>query len=59
MADQSAITLDEFKARLPLIDVVGRHVRLTRHGREHIGLCPFHREKTPSVTVSVAKGFYH
>ena len=59
MADQSAITLDEFKARLPLVDIVARHVRLTRRGREHLGLCPFHREKTPSFTVSEGKGFYH
>ncbi len=59
MADQAAISLEEFKARLPLIDIVGRHVRLTRRGREHIGLCPFHQEKTPSFTVSEVKGFYH
>jgi DNA primase len=59
MADQSAITLDEFKARLPLVEIVARHVRLTRRGREHLGLCPFHRENTPSFTVSEVKGFYH
>jgi DNA primase len=59
MAEQSAISLDEFKARLPLVELVSRHVRLTRRGREHLGLCPFHQEKTPSFTVSEAKGFYH
>jgi DNA primase len=59
MADQGAISLDEFKARLPLAEVVARYVRLTRRGREHLGLCPFHQEKTPSFTVSEAKGFYH
>ena len=59
MADQGAISLDEFKARLPLLELVARHVRLTRRGREHLGLCPFHQEKTPSFTVSEAKGFYH
>jgi DNA primase len=59
MADQGAISLDEFKARLPLVELVARHVRLTRRGREHLGLCPFHQEKTPSFTVSEAKGFYH
>ena len=59
MADQSAITLEEFKARLPLVDIVARHVRLIRRGREHLGLCPFHQEKTPSFTVSEGKGFYH
>jgi DNA primase len=59
MADQGAISLDEFKARLPLVEIVARRVRLTRRGHEHVGLCPFHREKTPSFTVSEAKGFYH
>jgi DNA primase len=32
---------------------------LTKRGREHSGLCPFHNEKTPSFTVSDDKGFYH
>jgi DNA primase len=53
------LSLDEFKARLPLVEIVSRHVRLTRRGRELTGLCPFHREKTPSFTVSEGKGFYH
>lgn len=51
--------LDAFKARLPLAEIIGRHVRLTRRGREHIGLCPFHREKSPSFSVVEDKGFYH
>jgi DNA primase len=59
MADQGGISLDEFKARLPLVEIVARRVRLTRRGHEHLGLCPFHREKTPSFTVSEGKGFYH
>jgi DNA primase len=44
---------------VPIADVVGRKVRLTKRGREHTGLCPFHNEKTPSFTVSEDKGFYH
>ena len=51
--------LDEIRARVPLAGVVGRRVKLTRRGREHSGLCPFHNEKTPSFTVSEDKGFYH
>lgn len=51
--------LEELKARLSLAEVVGRRVKLTRRGREHLGLCPFHNEKTPSFTVSDAKGFFH
>ncbi|MDG1022022.1 MAG: DNA primase [Emcibacteraceae bacterium] len=51
--------LEEIRNRLPVSDVVGRKVRLTRKGREHTGLCPFHNEKTPSFTVNDEKGFYH
>lgn len=51
--------LDELKARLDLVAIVSRHVALTRRGREHLGLCPFHQEKTPSFTVNEQKGFYH
>jgi len=51
--------LDEVKARIGLVDVVGRRVRLIRKGREYSGLCPFHNEKSPSFTVNDEKGFYH
>ena len=51
--------LDEVRARVPLVDLIGRRVKLRRQGREHGGLCPFHNEKTPSFTVSEDKGFFH
>ena len=51
--------LDEIRARVSLADTIGRRVRLTRRGREHVGLCPFHNEKTPSFTVSEDKAFFH
>ena len=51
--------LDEIRARVPLADLVARTVRLNRRGREHVGLCPFHKEKTPSFTVVEDKGFFH
>jgi DNA primase len=59
MADRSAISLEEFKARLPIAEVVGRHVRLSRRGRDLWGCCPFHQEKTASFHVVPDKGFYH
>ncbi|MDR1182188.1 MAG: DNA primase [Bacteroidales bacterium] len=39
-------------------EVVGDFVRLTRRGVNHIGLCPFHDEKTPSFSVNPAKGIF-
>ena len=50
--------LAELRDRVPLGDVVARHVALMRRGRELIGLCPFHGERSPSFTVVEAKGFY-
>jgi len=51
--------LEDLRARIGLADVISRRVKLTRKGREHMGLCPFHKEKTPSFTVNEEKGFYH
>ncbi|NQV48380.1 MAG: DNA primase [Rhodospirillaceae bacterium] len=51
--------LDELRTRIGLADVVSKRVKLTRKGHEHSGLCPFHKEKTPSFTVNEDKGFYH
>ena len=45
--------------RVDIVEVVGRFVQLRRGGANHLGLCPFHNEKTPSFTVSAAKQFYH
>ena len=51
--------IDELRARISVVDVVGAKVKLVKKGREYQGLCPFHNEKTPSFTVNEAKGFYH
>ena len=51
--------LEELRDRVPVADVVGRKVKLVRRGRNHVGLCPFHSEKSPSFSVSADKNFYH
>jgi DNA primase len=47
------------KERADIVDVVGEHVVLKKKGREFVGVCPFHDDKSPSMTVSPAKQFYY
>src|SRR5882672_6447669 len=51
--------LSELRDRLPLSEVVGKRLRLTRAGREFKACCPFHNEKSPSFYVNDDKQFYH
>ena len=51
--------IEDLRQRVPLSDVIGRRVKLIRKGRRHIGLCPFHAEKTPSFSIVDDDGFYH
>jgi len=52
-------TIDQVRMASDIVDVVGGYVRLKKRGRNFIGLCPFHNEKTPSFTVSPDKQIYH
>jgi DNA primase len=51
--------LEEVRARADIVEVIGAHVRLKRVGRNFVGLCPFHNEKTPSFSVNRERGFFH
>ena len=51
--------LEQLRERVSLVDVVSRHVKLQRRGREFVGLSPFKQERTPSFTVVPDKGFFH
>ena len=42
-----------------LVELVGQTVRLKRQGKDYVGLCPFHNEKSPSFSVSPAKQFFY
>jgi DNA primase len=51
--------LDEIRARLDIVELVGQVVNLKRAGQHWKGLCPFHAEKTPSFTVNPKRGIFH
>jgi DNA primase len=51
--------IDDLIMRADIVEVLGRRIQLKKAGREFKACCPFHDEKTPSFTVSPAKGFYH
>jgi DNA primase len=50
--------IDRVRATVSIVDVVGQHVQLRRTGRNWVGLCPFHGEKTPSFNVREETGRY-
>lgn len=51
--------IQELKSRTDIADVVSSYVTLKRSGRNLMGLCPFHTEKTPSFSVVPENGFFH
>lgn len=52
-------TIEEVKQRIDIVDLISERVVLKKRGREYVGLCPFHEEKSPSFTVSPAKQMYY
>jgi DNA primase len=50
--------IERIRSSVSIVDVVGQHVQLKRTGRNWVGLCPFHPEKTPSFNVREETGRY-
>lgn len=51
--------VEEIRQRNDIVQVISSYVRLQKRGSSHMGLCPFHNEKTPSFSVSGQKQMYH
>lgn len=51
--------IDEVRMGNDIVDVIGGYVKLNKKGSSYMGLCPFHKEKTPSFSVSQDNQFYH
>lgn len=51
--------IEEVRSASNIVEVIGRHVQLRKRGRTHIGLCPFHNEKTPSFNVNPDRQMFY
>lgn len=51
--------IEEIRSTASIVDMISEYVQLRKRGKNYIGLCPFHNEKTPSFTVSDEKQIFH
>jgi len=51
--------IEEIRESANIVDVISQFVQLRKRGKNYVGLCPFHSEKTPSFTVSDEKQIFH
>lgn len=59
MVRYSEELIDDIKNSNDIVDIISQYVILKRSGRNFFGLCPFHKEKTPSFSVSPDKQIFH
>jgi len=52
-------TIEAVRHQVSIVSVIGDRVRLERRGQSHVGLCPFHKEKSPSFHVNAERGFFY
>ncbi len=57
MADRADI--DRVRETTDIVDLVSEVTKVKRSGRTYMAICPFHQEKTPSMSLDRARGFYH
>lgn len=51
--------IEKVRTAVDIVEIIGQDVKLTQRGRNFVGLCPFHAEKTPSFTVSRSNQLYY
>lgn len=51
--------IEEIRESTNIVDIISQYVQLRKRGKNYVGLCPFHSEKTPSFTVSDEKQIFH
>ncbi|WP_288393865.1 DNA primase [uncultured Vagococcus sp.] len=52
-------TIEMVRQQTNIVDVVGQYVQLKKSGKNYLGLCPFHNEKSPSFSVAEDKQIFH
>jgi len=51
--------IDQIKQAANIIEIASQYTNISKRGKSHIGLCPFHSEKTPSFTLDIERQLYH
>jgi DNA primase len=51
--------IDQIKQTADIVDIASQYTTLIKRGKNHVGLCPFHSEKTPSFTLDVDRQLFH
>ena len=59
MARYSDELIEEIRSNNDIVDIISQYVVLKRSGRNYFGLCPFHKEKSPSFSVSADRQYFH
>ena len=59
MNEQLKEKLDEVLKAVKIEDVISDYIQLKRVGKRYAGVCPFHNDRDPSLSVNSEKGFFH
>lgn len=51
--------IDEIRGKTDIVEIIGQYVQLKKSGKNYLGLCPFHEERTPSFSVAEDKQIFH
>lgn len=50
--------VNEVRSKVNIVDVISNYIQLTKRGKNYFGLCPFHDDHNPSLSVSLEKQIY-